>query len=88
MMKRIVLDLRAYDNREAIHAYLQERLHLPAWYGCNLDALHDCLTDLREDMEIVLHTPEKLEGFALGLRSVFEDACAENPHLHLVEEEV
>ena len=86
-MKRIVLDLRALDSREAVHDCLQKNLGLPVYYGRNLDALHDCLGDMREDVEIVLHTPEKLEGFALGLRSVFEDAAAENPHLHLVKED-
>lgn len=86
-MKRIVLDLRALDSREAVHDCLQAKLGLPAYYGRNLDALHDCLGDMREDVEIVLHTPEKLEGFALGLRSVFEDAAAENPHLHLAKED-
>lgn len=86
-MKRIVLDLRALDSREAVHDCLQKKLGLPVYYGRNLDALHDCLGDMREDVEIVLHVPEKLEGFALGLRSVFEDAAAENPHLHLVKED-
>lgn len=87
MMKRIVLDLRACDTREAVHDCLTEKLQLPSYYGRNLDALHDCLTDMREDMEIVLHVPEKMEGFALGLRSVFEDAADENPHLRMAKED-
>lgn len=86
-MKRIVLDLRAFDDREQVHTYLQETLNLPAYYGRNLDALHDCLMDIREDTGFVLHLPEKMERFACGLRSVFEDVCIENPHLHLMEEE-
>ncbi|MBQ1945614.1 MAG: barstar family protein [Clostridia bacterium] len=86
-MKRIVLDLRTFDDREQAHTYLQEKLNLPAYYGRNLDALHDCLLDIREDMGFLLHVPEKMERFAGGLRSVFEDVCIENPHLHLIEEE-
>ncbi len=86
-MRRIVLDMRAMEDREQVHAYLQEKLQLPAYYGRNLDALHDCLTDMREELAIELRLPEKMERFSLGLRSVFEDACAENAHLHLAEEE-
>lgn len=86
-MKRIVLDLRTFDDREQAHTYLQEKLNLPAYYGRNLDALHDCLLDIREDTGFLLHVPEKMERFAGGLRSVFEDVCIENPHLHLIEEE-
>jgi len=86
-MKRIVLDLNGCDTREEAHLYLQEQLNLPSWYGRNLDALHDCLTDMHEDMQLVLRIPEKLGRFARGLCSVFEDACEENGHLHLVEED-
>lgn len=86
-MKRIVLDLRAFEDREQVHAYLQEKLELPAYYGRNLDALHDCLTDIHEDTAIELHLPEKMERFSMGLRSVFEDACEENAHLHLLKED-
>ncbi len=31
-----------------------EPLNLPAWYGRNLDALYDCLRDIREEMQIQL----------------------------------
>ena len=86
-MKRIVLDLRAFDDRGQAHAYIQEQLQLPEHYGKNLDALHDCLTDIREDTGIVLYLPENMERFAAGIRCVFEDACAENPHLYLIKEE-
>ena len=43
----IILDGRTIDSRETLHQRLFELLHFPAWYGRNLDALHDCLTDLR-----------------------------------------
>ena len=86
-MKRIVLDLRAFDDRGQAHEYIQTQLQLPAHYGKNLDALHDCLTEIREDTGIVLHLPEKMERFAAGLRCVLEDACAENPHLKWLKED-
>ena len=45
---RFVLDVSACETAEDLHRALAEGLHFPAWYGGNLDALHDCLTDLNE----------------------------------------
>ena len=45
---RFVLDVSACETAEDLHRALAEGLHFPAWYGGNLDALHDCLTDLHE----------------------------------------
>ena len=40
----VYLDGRALDSREALHQALSALLAFPAYYGKNLDALHDCLT--------------------------------------------
>ena len=42
----VYLDGRALDSREALHQALSALLAFPAYYGKNLDALHDCLTAL------------------------------------------
>jgi len=86
-MRRIALDLSGFLDREQLHAYLQEKLGLPAYYGRNLDALYDCLTDIWEETGIILHLPEKMGNYALALQEVFEDACRANSNLHLLEEE-
>jgi RNAse (barnase) inhibitor barstar len=39
------VDLGACVNRRAALIELGRVLDLPQWYGANLDALHDCLTD-------------------------------------------
>ncbi len=36
------------------HDYLKKALNFPNYYGKNLDALYDCLTDIGVDTEIVL----------------------------------
>ena len=41
---RFVLDVSACETAEDLHRALAEGLHFPAWYGGNLDALHDCLS--------------------------------------------
>ena len=87
-----LIDGAAIETREQLHDELAEQLALPEYYGRNLDALFDCLTDLREDTELRLAHPEELFAhlgvYADVLQAVLRDACAENPHLlfELVEE--
>ena len=43
----LILNGELILNRETLHDILSSKLTLPEWYGRNLDALYDCLTDLR-----------------------------------------
>ena len=45
-MRRIILDGRELTSKEKLHSVLKEALNLPDYYGNNLDALHDCLTQM------------------------------------------
>ena len=58
-----------------------DALSLPAWYGHNLDSLHDCLTALPDDTSLILQDFGKLGKWSIGFRRVLEDSCKENPHL-------
>lgn len=51
-MRICSLDGEKITDREKLHDILAAELELPDWYGRNLDALYDCLTDIREDTEI------------------------------------
>ncbi|MGE5339046.1 MAG: barstar family protein [Gemmatimonadota bacterium] len=42
------VDLSACDDRKAVLREIGRALDFPDWYGANLDALYDCLTDLAE----------------------------------------
>ena len=87
----VLIDGSAVESREALHDTLARQLSLPEYYGRNLDALYDCLTDVREDTELCLvRFPalcEHLGLYANVLRDVLEDACGENPHLRLISED-
>jgi hypothetical protein len=48
-MNKIILDLRESGTPEEVHDLLECALDFPEYYGRNLDALHDCLTDVSED---------------------------------------
>ena len=71
-----------FGNANQIHNYLANQLSFPPYYGRNLDALYDCLTERGEDTMLVLQNwPE--EGPAARFLTVFRAAAAENPHLHI-----
>jgi len=80
-----IIDGALIQSRESLHDTLAEQLALPEWYGRNLDALFDCLTDLHEETEIRLVHPEELFAhlgvYADVLQAVLRDACDENPQL-------
>lgn len=84
-MNRVQLSAAAWDTPEKAHAALAEALSFPDYYGMNLDALHDCLTDLDgvqltiTDCAVVSGKMEKWPGFL----SVFFDAAEENPRLNI-----
>ncbi|MCI8400353.1 MAG: barstar family protein [Oscillibacter sp.] len=85
-MREFTLDGGAVRDRRDLHAALAQGLDFPHWYGQNLDALRDCLTDLPET-RLTVANPQALED-ALGAYAgrflrVLEDAVSENPNLHL-----
>ena len=45
-MKQVTMDCRGFIPRSALHRAFAEALSFPDHYGNNLDALHDCLTDI------------------------------------------
>ena len=84
-MKVAIIDGGAVTAMGDIHRLLVEQLAFPDWYGGNLDALHDCLTDLQEETQITLLQPELLaETLGSGyvrLCRVLSDSAEENPYL-------
>lgn len=72
-MKEITIDCRGLDKSQ-LHQALKDALTLPEWYGNNLDALYDCLTELSEDTHLILINLPPLPGF----RDTLEDAAREN----------
>ncbi len=62
---RIELDGRRMENRAAAHDYLAEQLNFPEYYGRNLDALYDLLTERGNVSDVSLTHAEKVRE-ALG----------------------
>lgn len=87
----VFIDGADIASRDALHDTLARQLSLPDWYGRNLDALYDCLSEYGEEAELrLLHTDElfaHLGVYADVLQTVLRDACEENPRLRLSIEE-
>ena len=65
---------------EYFHEILARELHFPPYYGRNLDALHDCLTDVSADTAIILADSANADP---RLIAVLRDSAEENPHLRV-----
>ena len=81
-MKQVILDGNILADATQVHDYLKEMLDFPEYYGKNLDALHDCLTDL-EDVEITITSPEEDGAIFQRVLRVFKAADRENETLYL-----
>ena len=73
---KYILDGKKMVFREETHQYLKETFGFPDYYGKNLDALYDCLTE-QKDLEIEVQYKEEMLA-ALGkygekLLQVLED---------------
>lgn len=84
-MKTCTLYGARIADLDALHTALAEGLGFPAWYGRNLDALYDVLTEPTEPTSLTIYGWDALAD-ALGekagpLRRVLEDAGLENPSL-------
>ena len=81
----VILEGSRMIDRVAVHNHLVERLQLPSYYGRNLDALYDVLTEIGADTEIVLTDPaaavEQMGKYGEALLATMQEAAEENPHL-------
>lgn len=87
-MKEITIDCRGFVPRSDLHRAFADALSFPDHYGNNLDALHDCLTDLSEETRIRLvnweDTEKNLGSYARATKRAILDAAVQNPNLAVI----
>lgn len=76
LLKRFKMQLDGKLIKSDGHDYIKEALNFPDYYGKNLDALYDCLTEI--DCEIELINSEEVSDDILD---TFKDAADENDFL-------
>lgn len=80
-MKIVTVDCAGIADKAALHQAFAAALTFPDYYGNNLDALYDCLTEIQQDTTLNLENWDSLDGFSAGFQAVLEEAEADNPHL-------
>jgi RNAse (barnase) inhibitor barstar len=78
--KKVVLRERDLVSPDQAHEILAESLGFPDYYGMNLDALADCLSEVTDPARIVLRrsasSPKPwFDGFERVVRDVAEQSC-------------
>ena len=84
---QVVIDGNKMKDKQTLHAYLKEQCKFPEYYGNNLDALYDVLTDRAEPLEIKVEHAEELKEILCGYGEAFietlEDAAASSKNITL-----
>lgn len=84
-MREITIDCRGFLPRSDLHKAFANALSFPDYYGSNLDALHDCLTEIAEPTRIQLlcweNAEEALGNYAQSAKQAILDATFQNPNL-------
>ena len=87
----IIIDGQRIDSAEQLYRTLGEQLELPVYFGNNLDALYDVLTEFSRPLEVRMWNEpmldQKLGSYAARLRRMLRDAAGNNRRLVLVREE-
>lgn len=68
------------EMEENPHGYIKEKLDFPDYYGENLDALFDCLTEMDRKTIIIKDSNIVDEEIV----ATFVDASKENPDIELI----
>ncbi len=90
-MRYITLDFEGIADREGLHWLLLSEMHLPEYYGANLDALWDCLMEISQATTLeLLHVgrlKDTLGSYADKFLIALDQASASNPRLFIRREE-
>lgn len=88
MKRKVELDGNELENRHKMHAFFSEKITVPEYFGANLDALYDVLSEYDEDVDFIL-TREKTRRiarseYAWKVVMIIARCAQENPHIHIL----
>ena len=84
-MEERIIDCTRIKTKEDLHRIFRETLRFPEWYGNNLDALYDCLTDISGKVRLLdWETAEiRLGSYGAQAKKVIATAALRNTGLDL-----
>lgn len=84
-MRIVELDGSKMNSIQNTHIYLKESMELPEYYGENLDAMYDVMSDISENTFVfVLNSKQmrdSLGDYSVRMEQVWEDLEQSNKHL-------
>ena len=84
-MKRVTLSGNRMKTKASLHAYVARKLKFPDYYGNNLDALHDCLSERSTPLHITVtytaRLKENVGDYADAFLQVLTDVAEENKYI-------
>ncbi|MBR6717222.1 MAG: barstar family protein [Oscillospiraceae bacterium] len=79
----VTIDCSTIRENADFHRVFSSQLHLPGFYGNNLDALYDCLTSMPQKTTLnLLHTQSLIDNlgpYGRAALAAIEHAERENP---------
>lgn len=84
-MEEKIIDCSKIQTKEDLHRIFRETLSFPDYYGNNLDALHDCLTEVTGTVRLLdWDTAEaRLGSYGAKAKKVIAAAALQNTKLDL-----
>ena len=86
-MRKIHIAADQFSTEEDVHEFFQEQFNFPDYYGKNLDALYDLLSEVTEKTHITISggiaDEANLGEYGERLLTVLEEAAQDNPDLKL-----
>lgn len=53
-MQEVIIKGKEFETIREVHEYLAEELNFPGYYGKNLSALYDVLTEICDDTKVIM----------------------------------
>jgi len=78
---KLTIDLSGINCRADLHMILKSHLDLPDYYGRNLDALHDCLTETSGKIDLLLlnenEVSDEMRSYVRSFKKMLADVSSE-----------
>lgn len=91
-MREVELNGKRMTSETSATEYLFDMFEFPEYYGEDLEAIYDALSDITEETRVQIINREYMENSSFGSRLIwiFEDAASDNDRLTLAwtEEEL
>ena len=82
--EKIVLDIDRLNEEK--HDYLIELFDLPDYYGRNLDALYDCMSE-KDSTTIYIINMDNVNEFSLNVLQLLDDVADEYGNLEIIHQD-